>query len=37
MRGDATNAAKEAALREFDLIIAAGGDGTINEVVNLHR
>lgn len=32
--GDATNAAKEAALREFDLIIAAGGDGTINEVVN---
>nr|WGD90600.1 YegS/Rv2252/BmrU family lipid kinase [Bacillus subtilis] len=32
--GDATHAAKEAALREFDLIIAAGGDGTINEVVN---
>ncbi|BBU41050.1 MULTISPECIES: diacylglycerol kinase [Aeribacillus] len=32
--GDATNAAKQAAERGFDLIIAAGGDGTVNEVVN---
>ncbi|WP_077620444.1 diacylglycerol kinase [Bacillus sinesaloumensis] len=32
--GDATNAARIAVERKFDLVIAAGGDGTINEVVN---
>lgn len=32
--GDATKAAKIAGERGFDLIVAAGGDGTINEVVN---
>lgn len=31
--GDATTAAKEAVEREFDIIIAVGGDGTLNEVV----
>lgn len=31
--GDATEAAKLAVERGFDLIIAAGGDGTLNEVV----
>ena len=31
--GDATEAAKQAVERGFDLIIAAGGDGTLNEVV----
>ncbi|MBE1556021.1 diacylglycerol kinase [Sporosarcina limicola] len=31
--GDATEAAKNAVERGFDLIIAAGGDGTLNEVV----
>ncbi len=31
--GDATEAAKYAVERGFDLIIAAGGDGTLNEVV----
>ncbi len=31
--GDATEAAKAAVERGFDLIIAAGGDGTLNEVV----
>ena len=32
--GDATEAAKVAVERRFDVVIAAGGDGTINEVVN---
>ncbi|WP_307339252.1 diacylglycerol kinase [Metabacillus malikii] len=32
--GDAIEAATLAAKRGFDLIVAAGGDGTINEVVN---
>ncbi|MFC2949517.1 diacylglycerol kinase [Virgibacillus sediminis] len=32
--GDATEAAKTAVERGYDLIIAAGGDGTINEVIN---
>lgn len=32
--GDAIQAAKAATERGFDLIVAAGGDGTINEVVN---
>lgn len=32
--GDATIAASLAANRGFDVVIAAGGDGTINEVVN---
>src|SRR5690606_41590420 len=31
--GDATNAAIEAVRREFDVVIAVGGDGTLNEVV----
>lgn len=31
---DATRAASEAVERGFDIIIAAGGDGTLNEVVN---
>lgn len=31
--GDATVAAKDAVERGFDLVIAAGGDGTLNEVV----
>ena len=31
--GDATEAAKSAVERRFDLVIAAGGDGTINEVI----
>lgn len=33
-KGDAIQAASEAVERGFDLIIAAGGDGTLNEVVN---
>jgi diacylglycerol kinase (ATP) len=32
--GDATLAAADAVERGFDVIIAAGGDGTLNEVVN---
>jgi diacylglycerol kinase (ATP) len=32
--GDATKAARQAVERNFDVVIAAGGDGTINEVVN---
>ncbi|SFB15421.1 diacylglycerol kinase [Lentibacillus halodurans] len=32
--GDATNAAATAAERHFDLVVVAGGDGTINEVIN---
>ncbi|UFT99933.1 diacylglycerol kinase [Radiobacillus kanasensis] len=32
--GDATEAAKVAVERKYDIVIAAGGDGTINEVIN---
>lgn len=32
--GDATKAAKIAVERGYDVIVAAGGDGTINEVIN---
>lgn len=32
--GDATEAAKTAVERRFDVVVAAGGDGTINEVIN---
>jgi diacylglycerol kinase (ATP) len=32
--GDATRAAQLASERRYDLIIAAGGDGTVNEVIN---
>ena len=32
--GDATNAAMEAVKRGFDIVIAVGGDGTLNEVVS---
>lgn len=33
-KADATHAAKAAAERGFDLVVAAGGDGTLYEVVN---
>ncbi|MDC3417506.1 diacylglycerol kinase [Aquibacillus salsiterrae] len=32
--GDAIEAARAAVERNFDIVIAAGGDGTINEVIN---
>ncbi len=32
--GDATRLAREAALQGYDMVVAAGGDGTINEVIN---
>ncbi|GGF96474.1 diacylglycerol kinase [Paenibacillus albidus] len=32
--GDATAAAADAVARGFDLIIAGGGDGTLNEIIN---
>ncbi|MCO7175403.1 diacylglycerol kinase [Sporolactobacillus kofuensis] len=32
--GDATKGARKAVKRKFDLVVAAGGDGTINEVIN---
>jgi diacylglycerol kinase (ATP) len=32
--GDATEAARTAVERQYDIVIAAGGDGTIHEVVN---
>jgi YegS/Rv2252/BmrU family lipid kinase len=32
--GDGTRVAREAAAQGYDVVIAAGGDGTINEVVN---
>lgn len=31
--GDATEAAKKAVEREFDIVVAVGGDGTLNEVI----
>ncbi len=31
---DGTRLAREAALAGYDVVIAAGGDGTVNEVIN---
>lgn len=33
-KGDATEAARKAVERRFDLVVAAGGDGTLYEVIN---
>jgi YegS/Rv2252/BmrU family lipid kinase len=32
--GDGTRIAREAALAGYDVVVAAGGDGTVNEVIN---